>query len=45
MIDCQMTAFNPARFQWFNDEFLDPMELKAVYKGESLTLYSGVLLY
>jgi hypothetical protein len=35
LIGWLVAAFNPARFQWVNDEFLDPMELKAVYKGKS----------
>jgi len=34
MID-PLEAFNPARFQWAKHEFIDPMELKAVYKGKS----------
>jgi hypothetical protein len=35
LIDRLVEAFNPARFQWAKDEFIDPMELKAVYKGKS----------
>jgi hypothetical protein len=30
-------AFNLSKFQWLSDELLDPSQLKAVYKGESLT--------
>ena len=42
MIDWLVEAFNPARFPWFKDEFIHPRELKAVYKGESLThLFGG----
>jgi DNA-binding transcriptional LysR family regulator len=42
MIDWLVEAFNPAKFPWFKDEFIHPMELKAVYKGESLThLFGG----
>jgi hypothetical protein len=35
MIDRLGAAFDPAKFQWSKDEFLHPMELKAVYMGES----------
>jgi hypothetical protein len=35
MIDWLVQAFIPAKFRWFKDEFLHPMELKAVY-NESL---------
>jgi DNA-binding transcriptional LysR family regulator len=42
MIDWLVEAFNPAKFPWFKDEFIHPNELKAVYKGESLThLFGG----
>jgi DNA-binding transcriptional LysR family regulator len=42
MIDWLIEAFNPAKFPWFKDEFIHPSELKAVYKGESLThLFGG----
>jgi transcriptional regulator with XRE-family HTH domain len=41
-IDRTVEAFNPARFQWFNDELVHPMEPKAVYKGQSLTLIRGL---
>jgi DNA-binding transcriptional LysR family regulator len=42
MIDWLVEAFNPAKFPWFKDEFIHPSELKAVYKGESLThLFGG----
>ena len=42
MIDRTVEAFNPARFQWFNDELVHPMEPKAVYKDESPTLIRGL---
>jgi len=42
MIDWLVDAFDPAKFPWFKDEFIHPSELKAVYKGESLThLFGG----
>jgi DNA-binding transcriptional LysR family regulator len=42
MIDWLIEAFDPAKFPWFKDEFIHPSELKAVYKGESLThLFGG----
>jgi DNA-binding transcriptional LysR family regulator len=42
MIDWLVEAFNPAKFQWFKDEFVHPREFRAVYKGESLThLFGG----
>jgi len=42
MIDWLIEAFNPAKFQWFKDEFVHPSEFKAVYMGESLThLFGG----
>jgi DNA-binding transcriptional LysR family regulator len=42
MIDWLVEAFNPAKFPWFNDEFIHPSEFKAVYKGEALThLFGG----
>ncbi len=42
MIDWLVDAFNPVKFPWFKDEFIHPRELKAVYKGESLThLFRG----
>jgi hypothetical protein len=36
MFDWIVAAFNPRRFPWFKDEFIDPNDLKAVYKGYSL---------
>jgi DNA-binding transcriptional LysR family regulator len=42
MIDWLVESFNPIKFPWFKDEFIHPSELKAVYKGESLThLFGG----
>jgi DNA-binding transcriptional LysR family regulator len=41
MIDWLVECFNPIRFPWFKDEFIHPTELKAVYKGESLTHVFG----
>jgi len=41
MIDWLVEAFNPAKFPWFRDEFVHPGEFKAVYMGESLTIFSG----
>ena len=41
MIDWLVECFNPIRFPWFKDEFIHPNELKAVYKGESLTHLFG----
>lgn len=41
MIDWLVEAFNPVKFPWFKDEFIHPSELKAVYKGESLTQLFG----
>ena len=42
MIDWIIGAFNPTRFPWFKVEFIDPNDLKAVYKGESLVnLFEG----
>lgn len=41
MIDWLVDAFNPKKFPWFKDEFIHPNELKAVYKGESLTHLFG----
>jgi hypothetical protein len=42
MIDWIIAAFNLTRFPWFKDEFIDPNDLKAVYKGESLiNLFEG----
>jgi DNA-binding transcriptional LysR family regulator len=41
MIDWLVDCFNPIRFPWFRDEFIHPNQLKAVYKGESLTHLFG----
>jgi DNA-binding transcriptional LysR family regulator len=42
MIDWIILAFNLTRIRWFKDEFSDPNDLKAVYKGESLiNLFEG----
>jgi hypothetical protein len=37
MIGWLVEASIPQKFPWFN-EFVHPLELKAVYKGQSLTL-------
>jgi DNA-binding transcriptional LysR family regulator len=42
MIEWLLEAFSAARYPWFDDEFIHPSDLKAVYKGESLThLFGG----
>jgi hypothetical protein len=42
MIDWIIAGFNPTTIQWFKDEFIDPNDLKAVYKGESpINLFEG----
>jgi hypothetical protein len=44
MSDWLVEAFSPTKFPWFRDEFTHPSELKAVYKGESLThLFGGFM--
>jgi transcriptional regulator with XRE-family HTH domain len=41
MTDRLTEACTPAKYPWLNHEFLDPSDCKAVYKGETLTHYSG----
>jgi hypothetical protein len=42
MTDWIIEAFNLTRIRWFKYEFIDPNDLKAVYKGESLiNLFKG----
>jgi hypothetical protein len=36
-IDWLLEAFNPAKYPWFRNEFIQPWELKAVYMGAPLT--------
>lgn len=44
LIDWLVEAFNPAKFPWFQDEFVHPSEFDAVYMGEPLThLFGGFL--
>lgn len=40
-IDWLVESFNPAKFPWFKDEFIHHGELKAVYKGETLSHLFG----
>jgi hypothetical protein len=42
MIDRLLEAFHSASYPWFSDDFAHPSDLKAVYKGVSLThLFGG----
>jgi hypothetical protein len=41
VIDWLIEAFNPAKYPWFRNEFIQPRELKAVYMGAPLTQLFG----
>jgi hypothetical protein len=41
MIDWPVETFNSTKYPWLKGDFVNPTELKSVYKGESLTQLFG----